>query len=90
MPDAASQQPRSMMRFALPLGVFVALVVLLGVGLSLDPREVPSPLIGKAVPVFDSDTAETLHARIQEQEHTAYPEALMLIASGQYTIGNTP
>ena len=53
MPDAASQPTRSMMRFALPLGVFVALVVLLGVGLSLNPREVPSPLIGKAAPSFE-------------------------------------
>jgi cytochrome c biogenesis protein CcmG, thiol:disulfide interchange protein DsbE len=52
MPDAASQQKRSMMRYALPLGVFVALVLLLGVGLSLDPREVPSPLINKPAPPF--------------------------------------
>jgi len=36
----------------LPL-VFVALLVLLGVGLNLDPREVPSPLIGKPAPPFD-------------------------------------
>jgi len=35
----------------LPL-VFVALLVLLGVGLNLDPREVPSPLIGKPAPAF--------------------------------------
>jgi len=32
---------------------FIALVVLLGVGLGLDPREVPSPLIGKPAPAFD-------------------------------------
>src|SRR5258707_12804399 len=30
-----------------------ALVVLLGVGLKLDPREVPSPLIGKPAPHFE-------------------------------------
>jgi cytochrome c biogenesis protein CcmG/thiol:disulfide interchange protein DsbE len=41
-----------MNRFLLPLGVFLLLVVLLGVGLSLDPREVPSPLIGKPAPQF--------------------------------------
>jgi cytochrome c biogenesis protein CcmG/thiol:disulfide interchange protein DsbE len=52
VPDAASQQKRPMMRYALPLGVFAALVLLLGVGLSLDPREVPSPLIGKPAPPF--------------------------------------
>jgi len=35
------------------IGIFVALVVLLAVGLQLNPREVPSPLIGKAAPDFD-------------------------------------
>jgi cytochrome c biogenesis protein CcmG/thiol:disulfide interchange protein DsbE len=33
--------------------VFAALVVLLGVGLTLNPREVPSPLIGKPAPAFE-------------------------------------
>lgn len=42
-----------MKRFLLPLAVFVALVIFLGVGLRLNPREVPSPLIGKPVPVFE-------------------------------------
>ena len=41
-----------MMRFLLPLGVFVVLVVFLFVGLGLKPREVPSPLIGKPAPAF--------------------------------------
>jgi cytochrome c biogenesis protein CcmG/thiol:disulfide interchange protein DsbE len=33
--------------------LFAALVVLLGVGLTLNPREVPSPLIGKPAPAFE-------------------------------------
>jgi cytochrome c biogenesis protein CcmG/thiol:disulfide interchange protein DsbE len=41
-----------MNRYLLPLGVFVALVVLLAAGLTLNPREVPSPLIGKPAPSF--------------------------------------
>ncbi len=41
-----------MKRFLLPLIIFVVLVVFLGVGLNLNPREVPSPLIGKPVPHF--------------------------------------
>jgi cytochrome c biogenesis protein CcmG/thiol:disulfide interchange protein DsbE len=41
-----------MNRYLLPLGVFGLLVILLGVGLSLNPREVPSPLIGKPAPAF--------------------------------------
>jgi cytochrome c biogenesis protein CcmG/thiol:disulfide interchange protein DsbE len=32
--------------------LFAALAVVFGIGLSLDPREVPSPLVGKPVPVF--------------------------------------
>jgi len=40
-------------RFLVPLGIFFALLVLLGVGLTLNPREVPSPLIGKPAPAFD-------------------------------------
>lgn len=42
-----------MLRFGLPLGVFLALVVLLAVGLNLNPREVPSPLINKPAPAFE-------------------------------------
>ncbi|HET7765783.1 MAG TPA: DsbE family thiol:disulfide interchange protein [Burkholderiales bacterium] len=42
-----------MTRFAIPIAIFIALVVLLGVGLKLDPREVPSPLIGKPAPHFE-------------------------------------
>ncbi len=37
----------------LPLLVFFGLVVFLAVGLTRDPRFVPSPLIGNPVPVFD-------------------------------------
>jgi cytochrome c biogenesis protein CcmG/thiol:disulfide interchange protein DsbE len=35
------------------LGLFVALLALLAIGLQLNPREVPSPLIGKPAPAFD-------------------------------------
>ena len=35
-----------------PLGLFLVLAVFLGVGLTLNPREVPSPLIGKSAPHF--------------------------------------
>ena len=39
-------------RFLIPLAVFVVMVVFLGIGLKLDPREVPSPLINKPAPPF--------------------------------------
>lgn len=41
-----------MKKFLLPLAVFLVVVVFLGVGLNLNPREVPSPLIGKPAPAF--------------------------------------
>lgn len=41
-----------MNRFLLPLGLFAALVLFLGLGLNLKPSEIPSPLIGKAAPEF--------------------------------------
>ena len=41
-----------MNRFALPLVIFVLLVGLLGYGLNLDPRLVPSPLIDEPAPEF--------------------------------------
>jgi cytochrome c biogenesis protein CcmG/thiol:disulfide interchange protein DsbE len=42
-----------MLKNSIPLMMFGLLIILLGVGLSLDPREVPSPYIGKAAPSFD-------------------------------------
>jgi cytochrome c biogenesis protein CcmG/thiol:disulfide interchange protein DsbE len=41
-----------MKKIWLPLG-FIALLGLLAVGLRLNPREVPSPLIGKPAPAFE-------------------------------------
>ena len=41
-----------MKRFLIPLGIFIVLVGFLAVGLRLNPREVPSPLIDKPAPAF--------------------------------------
>ena len=41
-----------MPRFLVPLAILVVLVAFLAVGLNLDPREVPSPLIDKPAPAF--------------------------------------
>ena len=58
MPDKASMsttqpgpRPRTF-KFLVPLAIFVAIGIFLGIGLTLDPREVPSPLIGKPAPEF--------------------------------------
>mgnify|MGYP001819211428 FL=1 len=42
-----------MLRYLIPLGIFLVLVIFFAVGLQLDPREVPSPLIDKPAPAFD-------------------------------------
>jgi len=45
------------------------------------------PIIRQAaVPVVESDTAESLSARILAEEHRIYPEAIALVVSGQYRI----
>lgn len=43
-------------------------------------------ILQKAVEVLDSDTEETLSARILDQEHAAYVEAVRQIASGRLDI----
>ncbi|MGN1359705.1 MAG: phosphoribosylglycinamide formyltransferase [Kiritimatiellia bacterium] len=43
-------------------------------------------IVQKTVPVLEDDTPETLHARIQVQEHIAYPEALRLLAANRLKI----
>jgi len=53
----------------------------------VDPCMDTGPIIiQKTVPVLDDDTPESLHARIQVQEHTAYPEALQLLAEGRMSV----
>lgn len=43
-------------------------------------------ILQKAVPVLEDDTEETLSARILEQEHKLYPEAIKLFAQGKLKI----
>jgi len=45
------------------------------------------PIIAqRTVPVLDDDTEETLSARILEQEHQLYAEALRIVLDGNYEI----
>jgi phosphoribosylglycinamide formyltransferase-1 len=45
------------------------------------------PIIKQAaVPVLDNDTAESLAARILDEEHRIYSEAIALVLSGKYRI----
>jgi len=55
-----------MLRYLIPLAIFVVLVVFLAIGLGRDPHEVPSPLINKPAPTFRlpqlKDPAKTFSA----------------------------
>jgi phosphoribosylglycinamide formyltransferase 1 len=43
-------------------------------------------ILQRTVPVVDTDTADTLSARILEQEHQAYPEAIRMVLSAEYVV----
>jgi phosphoribosylglycinamide formyltransferase-1 len=43
-------------------------------------------IVQKTVPVLDSDDERTLAARILEQEHIAYTEAIRIVLDGEFSI----
>ena len=57
-----------MIRFALPLVVFVLMVGLLGYGLRLDPKKVPSPLIDKPAPAFSLSMLDSPSRQLSTQD----------------------
>jgi phosphoribosylglycinamide formyltransferase-1 len=53
----------------------------------VDEQTDHGPILAQAaVPILPDDTEETLHARIQRQEHRLYPFAIQLIAEGRVQI----
>lgn len=69
------------MRFILPLGAFVLLVVVLGIGLTRDPKLVPSPLIGKPMPDFALATLATPEQALTRADLLGKPYLLNVWAS---------
>jgi len=57
-----------MNRYYWVLGAFAALVVLLAVGLKLNPRDVPSPLVGKPAPAFNLNVLATPEKMLGPQD----------------------
>jgi cytochrome c biogenesis protein CcmG/thiol:disulfide interchange protein DsbE len=57
-----------MARYLIPLGIFGALVALLFVGLGLNPREVPSPLIDKPAPAFTLPQLQDTSKKLSRQD----------------------
>ena len=56
------------LKFLLPLALFGLLVLFLGKGLELNPREVPSPLIGKPAPAFDLPRLDDASVNIKRED----------------------
>jgi len=69
------------LRFLIPLVAFIALVGLLFVGLSLDPREIPSPLVGKEAPHFDLPELRNEEVRFARDDMLGKPALLNVWAS---------
>ena len=57
-----------MKRSLLPLLAFMILVVFLGIGLTKDPRKLPSPFIGKAAPAFTLPQLHQLNKTFSPKE----------------------
>lgn len=70
-----------MKRYLIPLVLFVVLALFLGVGLKLNPREVPSPLIGKPAPAFELATLEDPAVRFAAAQMKGKPWVLNVWAS---------
>jgi cytochrome c biogenesis protein CcmG/thiol:disulfide interchange protein DsbE len=64
-----------MKRFLWPLGLFILLVGFLAAGLKLDPREVPSPLVGKPAPAFELPVLQQPDERIGAAARRFAPSA---------------
>ena len=70
-----------MKRFLLPLGIFIGLLVFLALGLRLNPREIPSPFIGKPAPAFKLTQLHEPDKSISPQDMTGQVWVLNVWAS---------
>ena len=68
-------------RFLIPLGIFIAVTAFLFKGLSLNPKEVPSPLIGKAAPEFSLPMLNNFETRFANSDMTGKVWLLNVFAS---------
>ena len=57
-----------MKKFIAPLILFIILGLLLAYGLKLDPRKIPSPLIGKSLPAFSQPTVADPARRVSRDD----------------------
>ena len=57
-----------MKKYLVPIALFAALGLLLAYGLKLDPRKIPSPLIGKPMPAFSLVTVANPARKISDKD----------------------
>jgi cytochrome c biogenesis protein CcmG/thiol:disulfide interchange protein DsbE len=70
-----------MNRTLIPAVIFGVLLVFLGIGLTLNPREVPSPLIGKSAPPFTLATLEDASRKVTPRDLAGQAWVLNVFAS---------
>jgi len=56
------------LRYLVPLAIFIVLVAFLYRGLSLDPKRVPSPLVGKPMPAFSLPRLQDPEATLSDAD----------------------
>jgi len=59
-----------MLKYLLPLLLFIIMAVFLAIGLNLNPSEIPSPLLNKPAPVFAAPKLQTPNERLATADLT--------------------
>ena len=72
---------KSTLRYAIPLLIFGVIAAFLFKGLNMNPREIPSPLIGKAVPEFSLPMLEQPETQITNKDLLGKPYLLNVWAT---------
>ncbi len=72
---------KSYLRFSVPLIIFGVIAAFLFMGLGLNPREIPSPLIGKSVPEFALPLLDKPDRQITDKDLLGKPYLLNVWAT---------
>jgi cytochrome c biogenesis protein CcmG/thiol:disulfide interchange protein DsbE len=57
-----------MLKYIIPLILFIVLAVFLGIGLNLNPRDIPSPFIDKPAPIFSAPKLNAPTEKLSTQD----------------------
>jgi cytochrome c biogenesis protein CcmG/thiol:disulfide interchange protein DsbE len=72
---------KAYLRYSIPLVIFAIIALFLFKGLGMNPREIPSPLIGKTVPAFSLPLLEQPETMITEKDLLGKPYLLNVWAT---------